>query len=255
RRLSGSAARAHEASRRDDGEAEVQERRSGIPLRLHVCRVLGRPGRGAGRRRFVALRGAGRSERRAEAAGRARDAHRRPRAEGRVLGSLGARVSGQGSRAVPGRSNADASAREARGRHGGGRTPRAGRVDAGRLGRHGEPKRGSAGLRLARVGGARGGRDVCTGFEREREVRHVTLRIAVLACAFALIDVQWLDAHKPVTSKYTYWDDVYPIVKEHCGSCHAPGGVAPMSLLTYDAARPWAESIRLELTAGHMPPW
>ena len=67
--------------------------------------------------------------------------------------------------------------------------------------------------------------------------------------------VQRVDAHKPVTSKYTYWEDVYPIVKEHCGSCHAPGGIAPMSLLTYDAARPWAESIRLELTAGHMPPW
>ena len=28
-----------------------------------------------------------------------------------------------------------------------------------------------------------------------------------------------------------------------------------MSLLTYDEARPWAESIRLELASGHMPPW
>jgi mono/diheme cytochrome c family protein len=79
--------------------------------------------------------------------------------------------------------------------------------------------------------------------------------LAVIASLSALVWVQRLDAHKPVTSKYTYWDDVYPIVKEHCGSCHAPGGIAPMSLLTYDAARPWAESIRLELTAGHMPPW
>jgi hypothetical protein len=34
-----------------------------------------------------------------------------------------------------------------------------------------------------------------------------------------------------------------------------PGGIAPMSLLTYEDARPWAESIRLELTSGHMPPW
>jgi mono/diheme cytochrome c family protein len=79
--------------------------------------------------------------------------------------------------------------------------------------------------------------------------------LAVLACVCAIGGVQVLDAHKPVTSKYTYWEDVYPILKEHCGSCHAPGGVAPMSLLSYDSARPWAESIRLELTAGHMPPW
>src|SRR5260221_5398405 len=28
-----------------------------------------------------------------------------------------------------------------------------------------------------------------------------------------------------------------------------------MSLLTYDEARRWAESIRLELASGHMPPW
>jgi hypothetical protein len=64
-----------------------------------------------------------------------------------------------------------------------------------------------------------------------------------------------VDAHKPVTSKYTFSEDVYPIVKEHCGGCHVPGGIAPMSLLTYEDARPWAESIRLELTLGHMPPW
>ena len=74
--------------------------------------------------------------------------------------------------------------------------------------------------------------------------------VAVLAAA-----ITHLDAHKPVTSKYTYTEDVYPIVKEHCGGCHVTGGIAPMSLMTYDEARPWAESIRLELTSGHMPPW
>ena len=32
-------------------------------------------------------------------------------------------------------------------------------------------------------------------------------------------------------------------------------GVAPMSLMTYKDAFPWAESIRAELIAAHMPPW
>ena len=76
-----------------------------------------------------------------------------------------------------------------------------------------------------------------------------------LACAIAMLAVQVVGAHKPVTSKYTYTEDVYPIVSRECGACHSPGGVAPMSLLTYDDARPWAESIRLELASGHMPPW
>ena len=80
----------------------------------------------------------------------------------------------------------------------------------------------------------------------------LTVVAALAAVAAAVIPVR---AHKPVTSKYTFNEDVYPIVKEHCGGCHVPGGIAPMSLLTYEDARPWAESIRLELTSGHMPPW
>jgi hypothetical protein len=80
-------------------------------------------------------------------------------------------------------------------------------------------------------------------------LRRLTVLVAILTGA-AIVE-----AHKPVTSKYTYTEDVYPIVIRQCGGCHAPGGVAPMSLLTYDDARPWAESIRLELASGHMPPW
>ena len=63
------------------------------------------------------------------------------------------------------------------------------------------------------------------------------------------------EAHKPITSPFTYSSDVLPILREQCSRCHAPGGVAPMSLLTYQDAVPWGESMRLELTAGRMPPW
>ncbi|HEX7139559.1 MAG TPA: hypothetical protein VF219_17030 [Vicinamibacterales bacterium] len=62
------------------------------------------------------------------------------------------------------------------------------------------------------------------------------------------------EAHKPITSKYTFNDDVFPILKERCSRCHVAGGVAPMSLMTYEEAFPWAESIRAELVASHMPP-
>ena len=62
------------------------------------------------------------------------------------------------------------------------------------------------------------------------------------------------EAHKPITSPYTYNEDVFPILRDRCGRCHVPGGVAPMSLMTYKDAFPWGESIRTELIAGHMPP-
>src|SRR5689334_6499224 len=68
------------------------------------------------------------------------------------------------------------------------------------------------------------------------------------------IAIQPTSAHKPITSKYTYNDDVFPILKERCSRCHVQGGVAPMSLMTYEEAFPWGESIRAELVAAHMPP-
>src|SRR5580765_3206693 len=77
----------------------------------------------------------------------------------------------------------------------------------------------------------------------------------MVAALLAVAAIAPVNAHKPVTSKYTFSEDVYPIVKDRCGGCHVTGGIAPMSLLTYEDARPWAESIRLELTSGHMPPW
>jgi len=84
----------------------------------------------------------------------------------------------------------------------------------------------------------------------------MTRRVALIA-ALTVIGAPGmrLDAHKPVTSKYTFSEDVYPIVRQQCGGCHVRGGIAPMSLMNYEDARPWAESIRLELTSGHMPPW
>lgn len=75
-----------------------------------------------------------------------------------------------------------------------------------------------------------------------------------LVIAITALGVQMSEAHKPMTSKYTYNDDVFPILQDRCGRCHVSGGVAPMSLLTYKDAVPWAESIRGELIAGHMPP-
>jgi hypothetical protein len=38
-------------------------------------------------------------------------------------------------------------------------------------------------------------------------------------------------------------------------NCHRPGEIAPMSLMSYEAARPWARSIKNEVKARIMPPW
>jgi hypothetical protein len=53
----------------------------------------------------------------------------------------------------------------------------------------------------------------------------------------------------------TFSRDVAPIVYEQCATCHRPGEVAPMSLLTYADARPWAAAIGRRVADGSMPPW
>ncbi|HSF14603.1 MAG TPA: cytochrome c [Vicinamibacteria bacterium] len=75
------------------------------------------------------------------------------------------------------------------------------------------------------------------------------------ALALALSWAVTGEAHKPSTTEYTYHRDIYPIFFEKCGSCHRTGGVAPMSLLRYKDAYPWAASIKNELLKLAMPPW
>ncbi|MGE3957036.1 MAG: cytochrome c [Vicinamibacterales bacterium] len=53
----------------------------------------------------------------------------------------------------------------------------------------------------------------------------------------------------------TFTKDVAPILQAKCQSCHEPGSIGPMSLVTYQDARPWARSIKARVESRQMPPW
>ena len=53
----------------------------------------------------------------------------------------------------------------------------------------------------------------------------------------------------------SFTKDVLPILQRSCQTCHRPGTAAPMSLLSYDDARPWARSIKDRVVQRQMPPW
>ena len=53
----------------------------------------------------------------------------------------------------------------------------------------------------------------------------------------------------------TFSKDVAPIFQAKCQECHQPNSIAPMSLITYQDARPWARSIKERVAARQMPPW
>ena len=73
---------------------------------------------------------------------------------------------------------------------------------------------------------------------------------ALLALAGAGVSAQSAE-----TTSVTFSKDIAPIFQAKCQSCHEPGSIAPMSLRTYEEARPWVTSIRLRVSTRQMPPW
>jgi hypothetical protein len=75
-------------------------------------------------------------------------------------------------------------------------------------------------------------------------------RMAIAACAAGAVLVGTAAADTPTFSK-----DVAPILYKSCVSCHRPGEMGPMSLITYNDVRPWTRSIRNKVLSREMPPW
>src|SRR5437660_9962580 len=73
----------------------------------------------------------------------------------------------------------------------------------------------------------------------------------ILAALAVAATVQATDQSSPVT----FTKDVLPILQKNCQTCHRPGQVAPMSLLSYKDTRPWAKAIKTAVTMRKMPPW
>ncbi len=80
---------------------------------------------------------------------------------------------------------------------------------------------------------------------------------ATLTLAFVAAFLPSTAGAQPATppADVTFSRDVAPILQKACQNCHRPGAIAPMSLLTYQDARPWARSIKAKVTAREMPPW
>lgn len=83
-----------------------------------------------------------------------------------------------------------------------------------------------------------------------------------LAMASAVLTANaWAADDNPAGERPTFFKDVLPILQQNCQICHRPGGtdmggmIAPMSLVTYEEARPWAKSIAKETASRAMPPW
>lgn len=77
--------------------------------------------------------------------------------------------------------------------------------------------------------------------------------------AVAMLAPVGVAGQAPAAQTVTFTKDIAPILQRSCQNCHRPGSVAPMSLLTYEQARPYAAAIKRRTAIrdkqGTMPPW
>ena len=85
-------------------------------------------------------------------------------------------------------------------------------------------------------------------------VRGVAFGVASTGVVIAL-GVARPSAQAPRTTPPTFTKDIAPIFQSKCEACHRPNNMAPMSLITYEDARPWARAIAQRVETRQMPPW
>lgn len=81
--------------------------------------------------------------------------------------------------------------------------------------------------------------------------RHPFVPVAIFSMLCCIPAVHAAD----VPAKPTFTRDVAPILYANCLECHRAGEMAPMSLRTYEEARPWAKAIKDKVSTRAMPPW
>jgi hypothetical protein len=77
----------------------------------------------------------------------------------------------------------------------------------------------------------------------------------IFAIAPSLPRSQTLESNLHDHGSPTFYRDVQPILRRHCQSCHRPGEIAPMSLMSYKETKPFAQAIAGDARDRKMPPW
>src|SRR6267142_858045 len=85
--------------------------------------------------------------------------------------------------------------------------------------------------------------------------RKLTLPLLIAVCLIALATTNSGSANSDIKKEITFSRDVAPILFKNCTECHRTGESAPMSLMSYKEARPWARSIKEKVVTKEMPPW
>lgn len=86
-------------------------------------------------------------------------------------------------------------------------------------------------------------------------MKHRLIAVVAVVLLLASFGRARTDAQQAVSNPPTFSKDVAPILYKQCVSCHRPGEIGRMPLLTYEQARPYAKAIANAVTNRTMPPW
>lgn len=79
--------------------------------------------------------------------------------------------------------------------------------------------------------------------------------VFVLLTAITALGTELTGPPADQSPQITFNKDVLAVLQKNCQVCHRPGGVAPMSFMTYESTRPWAKAIKAAVINQKMPPW
>src|SRR5262249_46892425 len=87
------------------------------------------------------------------------------------------------------------------------------------------------------------------------KLQDLTICVSGAVLAFSGVLMAGEPARTSAAKPVTFTKDIAPIFQEKCEACHRKDSMAPMSLVTYNEARPWAKSIKERVATRQMPPW
>jgi peroxiredoxin len=102
------------------------------------------------------------------------------------------------------------------------------------------------------------------GFQRAQPTRRdlaesLKETLAGKAVSVAKTEVQGclIGRQKPVVAdgQITYTKHVARILQQHCQECHRAGQIGPFSLMTFEKAKAWSDTVAEIVKDGRMPPW
>ena len=87
--------------------------------------------------------------------------------------------------------------------------------------------------------------------------RVLSISLALIAAGLVVLSTTMANSgpNSGVKKEVTFNKDIAPILYKNCAECHRPNDIAPMALMSYKDARPWARSIKERVLTRDMPPW